>query len=158
MRPSKARVLVVDDEESIRRLVSLTLQIEGYSCILATNGHEALETASQQQFDVVLLDVKMPGISGLEVLAKLRGTHPNTRFIVVTAMADSDTVAKAIKLGADDFIAKPLDLDVLEESVKRVLASGTTRTISVQGAVDEEGRAINGQDTCSAGGRRAQYS
>jgi DNA-binding NtrC family response regulator len=121
MSEDKGRVLIVDDEESIRRLLRQALEMEGYSCITVCSGAEALEAVSQQNFDLVLLDMRMPGMSGLEVLSKLSEAHPDTCVIMVTALVDVDTSVTAMKMGAYDYLTKPLDLATLFESTERAL-------------------------------------
>ncbi|MEE8373041.1 MAG: response regulator, partial [Dehalococcoidia bacterium] len=82
----KGRVLVVDDEESIRSILSRKLETEGYFCVTASDGREAVEKASQHEFDLVLTDIKMPGMSGIEVLSHMVAEHPDTCVIMITAV------------------------------------------------------------------------
>jgi DNA-binding NtrC family response regulator len=121
MSEAKGRVLIVDDEEAIRRFLRQALEMEGYSCIPVCSGAEALEAVSQQNFDLVLLDMRMPGMSGLEVLSKLSEAHPDTCVIMVTALVDVSTSVRAMKMGAYDYLTKPLDLSTLLESTERAL-------------------------------------
>jgi len=116
-----ARILVVDDEESIRSGVSRRLEAEGYTCTMAASGSEALEKASGQDFDLVLMDIKMPGLSGMEVLPKLLAEHPDASVVMITAVNDTQTAVEAMKLGALDYVTKPFDVDGLVMRVEKAL-------------------------------------
>jgi len=109
------RVLVVDDEEMNRDLLSRKLVRQGYEAVTAQNGPEALVAIEEQSFDIVLLDIRMPGMSGEEVLAQVRRTWSpaDLPIIMVTAEADSNSVVRSLSLGADDYVTKPIDFPVL---------------------------------------------
>jgi len=117
----KAKILVVDDEESIRTIIARRLELDGYMCITAPNGKEAVKTATVETFDLVLTDVKMPGMSGIELLSQIVSDHPDTGVVMITAMSDAQTAVDAMKLGAYDYITKPFDLDALSIKVERAL-------------------------------------
>ncbi len=121
MDKSKGKVLIVDDEESIRSILSRKLEAEGYSCMTASDGQEAVDTASTQDFDLVLTDIKMPGMSGIEVLSWIVSEQPDTCVIMITALADAQTAVEAMKLGAYDYVTKPFDLDALGMRVEKAL-------------------------------------
>ncbi|MDY6892699.1 MAG: response regulator [Chloroflexota bacterium] len=121
MNESKGHILLVDDEESIREGISRKLRAENFTCVPVADGMEALELASVQHFDLVLLDVKMPGMSGLEVLAQLTASHPGTRVIMATGADDMQTAIKAMKLGACDYVTKPFNLSTLTKRIEKVL-------------------------------------
>jgi len=106
-----ARVLVVDDEEIIRNLLQRTLETAGYDVTTAANGREALDKVSEAEFDAALLDIKMPGMSGIELLQQLNVHHPQTCVVMVTAVADAETAIEAMKAGAYDYIIKPFASD-----------------------------------------------
>ena len=112
-------VLVVDDEETIRTLLKLTLEEAGYRTAIAGGGEEALRMLSQQGFGLALLDIKMPGISGMDLLGKITTDWPDTGAIMVTAVADTQMAVDAMKLGACDYITKPLHRDDLLERVRK---------------------------------------
>ncbi len=114
-------ILIVDDEEPIRNAVSRKLQAAGYNCVMAVDGKEALWKAFMQEFDLMLLDIKMPGMSGLEVLSHAVMDHPDTGVIMMTAVGDSQTAVEAMKQGAYDYVTKPFDLDDLALRVARAL-------------------------------------
>ncbi|MEE8372669.1 MAG: ATP-binding protein [Dehalococcoidia bacterium] len=121
MQSSKGTILVVDDEESVRNIVARKLRSDGYDCELASNGREAVETAARQHFDLVLTDVKMPGMSGIEVLSQMVADHPDTGVVMITAMADAHTAVEAMKLGAYDYVTKPFDLETLGLRIEKAL-------------------------------------
>ena len=117
------KVLVVDDEWEIRDLLSQFLAEEGYEVILASNGEEAIELAERENPQVILLDIMMPGIDGIETCKRLKAEE-KTRFIpVIMATALWDTYAEAIEAGAEDFATKPFHLAELSfrvQSIRRV--------------------------------------
>lgn len=121
MSEARGKILIVDDEESIRTLISRRLMADGYDCTLACNGEEALKTASAQDFDLVLSDIKMPGISGIEVLSQIVAEHPDTGVVMISAVADTQTAVEAMKLGAYDYVTKPFELDALSTRVEKAL-------------------------------------
>jgi DNA-binding response OmpR family regulator len=115
------KVLVVDDERQIRDLLGEFLEREGYEVFLASAGEEAIELAERKIPHAILLDVKMPGIDGIEVCKRLKA-EPKTQFIpviMITGYVDNKMVA--IESGADDFVNKPIDLVELAVSVKSIL-------------------------------------
>lgn len=115
------RVLIVDDELRIRDILSRKLSSEGYECIVTDSGDGTLNELGRRQFDIVLLDVSMPGKSGVDVLKEIQVMYPDTAVIMVTAMADVQTAIKALKMGVYDYIIKPVDLNMLMVSVERAL-------------------------------------
>jgi two-component system nitrogen regulation response regulator NtrX len=112
------KILVVDDEESIRRALSAVLGDEGYPVVLAADGDEALARAGQEQFDLVLLDIAMPGKGGIEVLERLKEEMPWLPVIMMSGHGTIETAVKATKLGAYDFIEKPLSIDKLLVAIR----------------------------------------
>ena len=116
-----ATILVVDDEESLREVVSRKLQTEGYKCVLVTNGEDALTAMSTQHFDLVLSDIKMPGMSGMELLSHIREENADMAVIMLTAVSSMETAVEAMKLGAYDYVIKPFETDDLVMRVSRAL-------------------------------------
>ena len=115
------KVLVVDDEEKIRNLLSAFLAKEGYEVIVAANGEEALELVATANPQVVLLDVTMPGVDGIEVCERLK-TDEKTRLIpVIVATAYQDSASAALEVGADDFVSKPVQLLELSVRIRSIL-------------------------------------
>ena len=118
----QSRVLVVDDDPDIVQFVRISLELEGFDVLTASNGHEAVDTVIATKPDVVLLDVMMPKMDGLTALKKMRA-HPaasNTSVILLTARALSEDRVKGLEMGADDYITKPFDVDELVARVKAV--------------------------------------
>ena len=115
------KVLVVDDEWEIRNLLAEFLAGEGYDVIQASNGEEALELAEKEAPQVILLDILMPGIDGIETCKRLK-TKENTRFVpVIMATALWDRYMEAMDAGAEDFVTKPFNLTELSHRVKSIL-------------------------------------
>ena len=117
----KASILIVDDEQVVCDLLHDELSDRGYLCTTALDGNAALAKLAAQDFDVVLLDIRLPGMSGMEVLRKALIDHQNTATIMVTAVNDVDTAVEAMKLGASDYIVKPFDLDRVGASIGTAL-------------------------------------
>lgn len=121
----KESVLIVDDEQVVCDLLHDELSGQGYLCATALTGNDALTKLAMQDFDVVLLDIRLPGISGIEVLGKMQSHHRTTPAIIVTAISDVETAVETMKLGASDYIVKPFDLDRVNTSIRRVLDNKT---------------------------------
>jgi DNA-binding NtrC family response regulator len=121
MPEGQGKLLVVDDEEAVRNLLKRILQEAGYEVITAANGEEALYKVSLEEAEVVLLDIKMPGMSGIEVLGKLTTNWPDACVIMVTAVADTQTAVKAMKMGAYDYITKPFNPEDVVQKVQKAI-------------------------------------
>lgn len=113
------KLLVVDDEPGICDILKKTFAPAGFTVLLATNGRDALAIAKKEQPKLVLLDIKMLGMSGLEVLKELKKLDDKTKVIMVSVLDDDKTKAEALESGADEFIAKPFLSDHLEEVVRK---------------------------------------
>ena len=116
-----ARILVVDDEQLVTLSVSQWLERQGHACVTAKSGLDALEKLSSSQFDVVVTDIRMPDITGIELVQAAKGQDPDLQVIVMTGTPTIDFAAEAIRSSADDFLVKPFDLEQLSHSVKRAL-------------------------------------
>ena len=116
-----ANLLIVDDEQSMRQLLTLVFGREGHQVRAAENGRRALEILREAPADLIISDVKMPDIGGIELLRAARELLPNIGVIMMTAFATVDTAREAFKLGADDFIQKPFDIDELKLIVNKAL-------------------------------------
>jgi two-component system, OmpR family, alkaline phosphatase synthesis response regulator PhoP len=114
-----AQVLVVDDEGAIRYSVSKTLQRVGYQVAEASSGEEALEMMRNQPYDVVLTDIKMPGLTGVELLRQIKETAPDSIVILMTGYASLGTAVEALRLGAHDYLIKPSSSQDIKSSVSR---------------------------------------
>lgn len=115
------RILIVDDEEVICSIFARRLSKEGYTCVTANNGREALRYFYKQPFSLIISDIKMPEMDGIELLKRVKATNPKMMVIMITAFPDIDLAVEAMRLGAYDFIIKPADLDLVILSVKRAL-------------------------------------
>lgn len=115
-----ADVLVVDDDDVIRETL-LELLGGNYQCQVASTAEEALQKLEAQPFDVVLTDVSMPGLSGRELLEKVRELYPATPVIIVSGLSDQEQAHSLNSLGAFDYLLKPFRLEMVEESVKRAV-------------------------------------
>ncbi len=121
MTGEQVRVLVVDDEESVRNLLQRILEGAGYQVTTAANGKEASYKVSLGETELVLLDIKMPEMSGIEVLSKLTADSPDICAIMVTSVVETETAVEAVKTGAYDYITKPFDRDdVLQKVLKAI--------------------------------------
>jgi len=112
------QILVVDDEKSIRNTLKEILEYENYSVDLASSGKEALELIKKNNYEIVLCDIKMPDIDGIEVLAEIMDKSPDTTVIMISGHGNIETAVDAIKKGAYDFIEKPLDLNRLLVTIR----------------------------------------
>lgn len=123
-----SRILVIDDEQSIRNSLKEVLEYEKYEVDLATEGREGLEMFEKNQYDVVLCDIKMPKMDGIEVLEKIFGKTIDIPIIMISGHGNIDTAVESIKKGAYDFIEKPLDLNRLLITIKNALEKGSLVT------------------------------
>src|SRR5947208_14609488 len=114
-----ARLLIVDDDEQLAQALARRFQRLGYAATLVNSGEQALETAGQHAFDVVLLDLHLPGLDGLEVLAKLKELHPELEVILLTAHGSIETAIEAMRKGAYDYLTKPFHLPELEVHIDK---------------------------------------
>jgi len=114
-------VLIVDDEAAIRRLLRQKLSREGYWCQEADTAEQTLNRLGSSPIALVILDIKMPGKSGIELLPEIKVSYPDTTVIMATAVTDISVVIKCMKQGADDYICKPFNLDEVILSVQRAL-------------------------------------
>jgi len=101
-----ARVLVVDDERSMRELLSIVLRRDGYDVLLASDGKVAVETLKRERVDVLITDIRMPEMSGVDVLREAKRIDPGIISIIMTAFASTDTAVDALRLGAADYVHK----------------------------------------------------
>lgn len=116
-----ANILVVDDEQSFRQLLSIIFETEGHQIRTARNGREAVEVLRMESADLIISDVRMPDLDGIGLLRAAREIQPDVRVILMTAFANVETAREAFKLGADDFIQKPFDVEELKVIVRRAL-------------------------------------
>ena len=124
MSPDTARVLIADDEDGLRWVLEKGLRQAGYEVTAVRDGDTALRAFAEAPFDLVFLDVRMPGTDGLTVLAKLREVQPDAHVIVMTAHGTMETAIQAMQRGAYDYLAKPFDLDEVLLLAERALTAG----------------------------------
>jgi putative nucleotidyltransferase with HDIG domain len=117
------RILIVDDEVVICNVLERRLTKEGYFCVTAHNGKEALSRFYKDSFSLIISDIKMPEMTGIELLQKIKALDPKMKMIMVTAYPEIDLAVNAMRQGAYDFIIKPADLDLIVMSVKKALDS-----------------------------------
>lgn len=114
-------VLVVDDEDSIRQALERFVTRLGYRAVMARDGITALERVAQNHFDLILCDVRMPGVSGVELVPKVLERDPDVAILMLTAVDEPRTAVECLKLGAYDYLIKPVDLDELELAMRTAL-------------------------------------
>jgi len=114
-------ILIVDDEKNIRLTLSQSLEVLETETDTAANGEEALVKLKEKEFGLILLDLKMPGMDGMEVLRRVREIRPDIRIIIITAYGTVESAVEAMKLGAVDFIQKPFSPEEFRELVSRVM-------------------------------------
>jgi len=120
------RVLIVDDEVSVRRVMAVVLTRLGFPCETADSGEEALRILEAQRIDAVISDLQMPGMSGMELLAKVKQIYPHLIFLVVTGVDDIRVGIQAMRQGADDYLVKPLQVDA------NILLASLTRALHIK--------------------------
>jgi DNA-binding NtrC family response regulator len=113
----QANILIIDDELEIREVLKEFLQLKGYAALTAADGAEALACLKAGKPDLVLIDMWMPGMNGLDVLRSIRATDPSISVIMMTGLCDAEVARQAIEYGAHDYLPKPLDLRRLESSI-----------------------------------------
>ncbi len=130
MATDTASILVVDDNQDIRDLISHFLSADGFHLFTATDGESALNILKRNQIDLVLLDVMMPGISGLDLLREIRANSDkklrDIPVMMITAKTGTDDIDKALSLGADSYIVKPFRGNAIREKVRAILELPTT--------------------------------
>lgn len=115
------KILIVDDEVDVCKTISRFLQQKGYVPIVANNGKDALSKLASEKPELILLDIRMPDMDGVECLKRIKKHNPKVIVIMVTCVTDIDTAKKAIELGAKDYITKPISFDSLETAVSTYL-------------------------------------
>jgi DNA-binding NtrC family response regulator len=128
-----SNILVVDDEIVVRTGISRVLQKQGFSIHTAADGNQALEIMSQHPINIVLLDIKMPGLDGIEVLRHIRTQHPETVVIMITGHPTIDSAIECTKLGAIDYLVKPFRVDELEALVLKAQEQASPEVKSAEG-------------------------
>ena len=138
----KHRILVIDDEAAVRESLEMILEYDGYDCLLAPSGYEGIERVGRDSPDLVFLDVKMPGMDGLEVLRRIRELDALLPVVMVSGHATVGTAVEATKLGAFDFLEKPI-------STERVL-------VTIRNALDQQRLRVENRTPAARGGGAAR--
>src|SRR4249919_2123834 len=125
------RILVVDDERSMRELLAIVLRREGYEVLLAENGKSAIATLEREPIDLLISDIKMPDLSGVEVLRAAKRIDQDILAIMITAFASTETAVEAMRLGACDYLSKPFDIDLLKMKVREKVENRQLRQENV---------------------------
>jgi CheY-like chemotaxis protein len=123
MENGKKRILVVDDDRFVRGGLREILTIKGYQVDTAEDGFEAIKQVEEGDFDLILLDLILPGISGVETLSRILRKKPLTNVIAMTAYSEQSVVAKAMSEGAKRCFLKPMDMELLEDALKEVVSA-----------------------------------
>jgi DNA-binding NtrC family response regulator len=113
----KAKILLVDDEEEFIKTLADRLEVRGMTVTGATRGYDALNLVNEERFDVIVLDLAMPGMDGLETLQRIKEKDPDAEIIMLSGHGTIKSSIEAIKLGAEDFMEKPVDLSELLEKI-----------------------------------------
>ncbi|MBL7555778.1 MAG: sigma-54-dependent Fis family transcriptional regulator [Bdellovibrionaceae bacterium] len=119
----KAKILVVDDEESIREFLEIMLRKEGYEITLAEDGQKAKEMLQKKSFDMIISDLQMPNMTGIELLKYVRQDFPEIIFMMITAFGTTETAVEAMKMGAYDYLTKPFKIDEVRINISNALRS-----------------------------------
>jgi two-component system, NtrC family, response regulator PilR len=127
----QARILVVDDERSMRELLAIVLRREGYEVLLAESGRAAIDLLERQPVDLLISDIKMPDVSGVEVLRAAKKIDQDILGIMITAFASTETAVEAMRLGACDYLSKPFDVDLLKMKVREKIDNRQLRQENV---------------------------
>ncbi|MEK4405904.1 response regulator transcription factor [Sporosarcina sp. FSL K6-6792] len=117
----KEQILIIEDEENIARVLQLELEFEGYETGIAHTGPDGLIKYREQQWDLVLLDLMLPGLNGLDVLRRIRATEADTPVILLTAKSDVEDKVAGLDLGANDYVTKPFEIDELLARIRSAL-------------------------------------
>jgi DNA-binding NtrC family response regulator len=143
---SRGRILAIDDEKNIRHLLKNELTPEGFEVVTAKSGEEGIKLARKDTFRVVLLDIKLPEMSGIEVLRHLKQDAPRTEVIMITGYGDIQSAVESMKLGARDYITKPFKLSELVALIHQIVEENGTREDSVPGLagipLDDDSRVV----------------
>ncbi len=124
---SKPRILVIDDEEIVRISCKKCLTPEGYDVTMAGTGLEGMKLTKENHYDLILTDLKMPDMDGMEFLMMIRETQPGAKVIMITGYSTTDHAEEAMRLGASNYVEKPFTPDVLIAAVKEALLSEKNR-------------------------------
>ena len=121
LKSDQKNILVVDDDTGVRTVFSSILRKEGYRVTAVKNGYEAIKVIDEESFDLALVDLRMPGLDGIQVLEKIKSRRPQTRVIIYSAYGSVEDAVEAMRKGAADYLNKPFSPNELELNVKKAL-------------------------------------
>ena len=124
-------VMVIDDQPGIRRLLAEVLQEDGYNVAIAANGHEALQKVKEITPQLILMDMKMPGMDGLETFRELKKAGKGERVIMMTAYGELELVKEALNLGAYKYLTKPFDINLIKKIVAEAVTAGPCDSLKI---------------------------
>lgn len=130
-----ARVLLVDDEEDFTNALSKRLEARNLKVKTVNRGEDAIHMVAEHSFDAIILDLAMPGMDGLETLQKIKASHPDAEIIMLTGHASVEKSVKAMKIGAEDLLEKPVDISDL---LNKIEAAHNKRVVVLQKKTEEE--------------------
>ena len=119
----KGSIIVVDDEQAVRDVVARTLQGEGYDVVTASSGKEALQKVTHKNFDLMFLDIRMPGINGMNVLSRMKTEHPATTVVMLTAVSSMSAMMEANRNEAFLYLTKPCELTEIVSITNKILGN-----------------------------------
>ena len=119
----KGKILIVDDELILRKSLARWLERDGHDIDVAENGEEALKKTETKKYDLMLVDIKMPGMSGIDVLKHIKGNDPEIAVVMITAFGSISTAIESMKNGANDYLLKPFDPNELSLLIEKILTS-----------------------------------
>jgi DNA-binding NtrC family response regulator len=131
MKHKDIKILIVDDEIAFANTLAQRLQMRGLKVGIAYDGEQALSKLKEDELDVIVLDLKMPGMGGMEVLQEIKKAYPNIQVIMLTGHGTDKDEEQVRKLGGFDFLNKPVDIDTLEQKIKAAFKEKTARTPGV---------------------------
>jgi DNA-binding NtrC family response regulator len=152
------QLLVVDDDRAMREMLSSLFKERGLWVEEASSARAALELAAEREFDVVLSDIRMPGLSGIELVGQLRRLRPNTPVVLMTAFGTIDSAVEAMRAGAFDYITKPFEPDAVSFAIDRAIeraARARERDAPARGADDRRARRVDRHERRDARHHRA---
>ncbi len=122
------KILITDDDNSTLEFMSLYFEEEGYEVIAANSGRQAVTEAEKNKPDIILLDLQMPDMNGLEALEEIKKRLPSVKIIMLTGVADGKTIEKVLRLGASNYVLKPVNLDHLKKQVRELITHSANST------------------------------
>jgi DNA-binding NtrC family response regulator len=129
-RHDPANILVMEDETTVAKGLEMVLSEAGYQVALAATGHAALDTLFEKQFDLLVADLRLPDMDGMDVIKRVKQKWPDTEVVVITGYSSVNSVVRSMKLGAHDYLAKPFSEDQIKESIRSALETKEEKRVS----------------------------